>query len=101
MSQPATDDPANTDQRRLTLEGILTSPAAFGLTSATPVKRAICRIADGLPLGDLAGDAEVRAALGGTTDTPTELPAEVYVLRSRYSLRALVTRARGAVARRR
>ena len=48
------------------LERLLMSPAAFGLTTASPLQRAVCRIIDGLPLGDLASCAEVRAAVERT-----------------------------------
>jgi hypothetical protein len=34
-------------------EALLTSPEAFGLTTATPLQRAICRVSDGVPIGDL------------------------------------------------
>lgn len=37
----------------LTLEEVLTSPEWIGLTQATPLQRAGCRIADGLPIDDL------------------------------------------------
>lgn len=47
------------------LEWMLTSERAFGLTSATPVQRAICRILDGTPLGELEHDPDVVAVLGG------------------------------------
>lgn len=46
------------------LESLLTQPDLFGLTTATPLQRAICRIADGLPLGDLANNPAVMGALG-------------------------------------
>lgn len=35
------------------LEELLVSPEWFGLTTATPLQRAICRIAEGKPVGDL------------------------------------------------
>lgn len=38
-----------------TLETLLTSPDYFGLTTATPLQRGICRIADGRGLAELAG----------------------------------------------
>lgn len=60
----------------LTLEETLTSPAAFGLTTASAVQRAFCRVADGLPLGALAEDPVVLAALKGTT--PAARPTELY-----------------------
>jgi len=42
----------------LDLELLLTSPAAFGLTTATPLQRAICRAAEGKALGLGAGDVQ-------------------------------------------
>lgn len=61
------------------LEWKLTDPLAFGLTTATDVQRALCRVADGLPLGALAHAASVQAALG-STEMPCERPREVFVL---------------------
>lgn len=52
-------------RRPLTLETILTDPEWFGLTTASPVQRAICRAADGIPLGELASDPDVIASFGG------------------------------------
>ena len=49
--------------RTTTLETKLTDPAFFALTTASPLQRAICRVADGQPLGDLAGDPIVMRAL--------------------------------------
>jgi hypothetical protein len=48
----------------LTLERLLCDPDHFGLVTASPLQRAVCRIADGLPLGELAANADVLAALG-------------------------------------
>jgi len=47
------------------LETRLTTPGMFGLTTASPVQRAICRIADGRPLRELRLDPTVLGALGG------------------------------------
>lgn len=47
------------------LEKLLTHPAGFGLTTATPVQRAICRVAAGRPLGDVACDPNVVRGFGG------------------------------------
>ncbi len=47
------------------LEWLLCDPYAFGLTSASPLQRAVCRVADGRKLGALAQDPDVIAALGG------------------------------------
>lgn len=48
-----------------TLEELVTSPHFFGLTTASPVQRAFCRVADGRPLGDLEGHPDVVKLLGG------------------------------------
>jgi hypothetical protein len=59
------------------------STAGFGLTTASAAQRAIYRIVDGLPLGDLACDEDVVACLGGAeavASLPTERPAELDVL---------------------
>jgi hypothetical protein len=50
---------------RVTLEGLLTHPDAFGLTTASPVQRAFCRAIDGIPLGALAEDPDVQWCFGG------------------------------------
>lgn len=49
----------------VTLEQVLCSERGFGLTKATPVQRAFCRAADGLPLRELARDPNVMRAFGG------------------------------------
>src|ERR1019366_649507 len=49
----------------LTLESIYTSPKFFGIETATSVQRAICRIAEGRPLEELAEHPDVREAVGG------------------------------------
>lgn len=46
------------------LEALLTSKEAFGLTTATNVQRAICRCSDGVEMGELWDDPNVRAAFG-------------------------------------
>ncbi|HMA97096.1 MAG TPA: hypothetical protein VKP30_30640 [Polyangiaceae bacterium] len=48
----------------LTIETILTSPGAFSVP-ASALQRAVCRMLDGLPLGDLAGHPDVISAFGG------------------------------------
>lgn len=47
------------------LEWMLTDPMAFGMTSASPLQLAVCRIADGRPLGAVGKDPDVQAALSG------------------------------------
>lgn len=45
-------------------ELLLTHERGFGLTTASPMQRAICRIIDGKPLGELSQLMELRKALG-------------------------------------
>lgn len=47
------------------LEALFTSREAFGVETATPVQRAICRCSDGVDLGELWNDPNVQAAFGG------------------------------------
>lgn len=49
----------------LSLEWLFSDRQAFGITNATPVQRAICRVGDGTPLGDLAEHPQVIEAFGG------------------------------------
>ncbi len=63
-----------------TLERLLTHPSAFGLLTASPLQRAICRIADGLPLGELAEHPDVMAAIGDVASVPASRPLELLIL---------------------
>jgi len=90
------------------LESLLTTPAGFGLATASPVQRAICRIVDGLQLADLARLPAVERLLGGreavaawermATGKP---PREVYLIagiRTGKSLLAAAIAVRAAIA---
>lgn len=55
-------------------------PTLFGLTTATPIQRAICRIADGVPLGDLASDPVIVDAIGDCTPIMGVRPRELAIL---------------------
>jgi hypothetical protein len=63
-----------------TLEALLTHPEAFALGTASPLQRAICRIADGLPLGELATHPAVTHAIGDVAALPSSRPAELLIL---------------------
>ena len=57
------------------LEELFTAPEYFGVP-ASPLQRALCRVADGKPLDDLASHPDVLAGLSGTcllTGAPLEL----------------------------
>lgn len=77
-----------------TLEQLLTCADYFGLTTATPLQRAICRVADGLPLGELATHEHVRAAIGEWV--PGVRPAEVCVVSGIRTAKSMLA-ASGAV----
>jgi hypothetical protein len=62
-----------TERVPVSLETILTSPKFFGLETASPVQRAICRAADGRELGELADHPDVIEAFGGP-DAVAALP---------------------------
>lgn len=66
-----------------TLEQLVCSPDYFGLVTATPAQRGICRIADGIPLGELAEHPDVIAMLGGrqaVAELPRERPHRICLL---------------------
>ncbi len=72
------------------LEFKLTDALAFGLTTASPLQRAVCRVADGVPLGELAGDRTVIAALGNVHALSHERPHEVVVLSGIRTAKSLI-----------
>lgn len=59
------------------LEWLLTSKNAFGLTTASPLQKAICRMAEGAPLEELAHDLDVVSAVG---TLPSGRPREIVLL---------------------
>jgi hypothetical protein len=73
------------------LETLVTDPSFFGLTTASPVQRAICRVIDGEPLAELGEDEAVRRAFSGVL--PTERPAEVVWLSAIRSAKSLIAAA--------
>lgn len=62
---------------QVSLETYFTSPHFFGVTTATDVQRAKCRIVEGLPLGDLADRPDVLEMCGGTVPSCTERTSEM------------------------
>ena len=85
--------------KSMTLEMLFTHPGAFGVTTATPLQRAICRVADGQPIGDLATHPDVVAAMGDVTSLRGR-PRRVLVLaaiRTAKSLMAATIATRAAM----
>jgi len=83
------------------LETLLCHPDWFGLTKASPLQRAICRILDGLPLGDLASHPDVIASLGGEQAIellPSTPPDEFVLLAGIRSGKSLIAAACGVKA---
>lgn len=74
----------------LRLEDLLTHPLGCGLSTATPLQRAICRIADGIPLGDLATHPHVIASVGNVAALPNRRPAEMDVLAGIRGAKSLI-----------
>ena len=74
------------------LETLLTSADYFGLTTATPLQRAICRVTDGKGLGELARHASV---LDGIGPVPEGLgrPRELVILSGIRTGKSLFTAA--------
>lgn len=82
----------------ITVEWLVTSPQAFGLTNATPLQRAVCRAVDGRPLGDLATNPDVIEAFGGAqalAALPNAPPFEVYLVASTRSAKSIIGAAIG------
>ena len=61
------------------LEDLLVSEQGFGLKTATPLQRAICRAIEGRALGSLWDDPAVRRSFGDSLP-PERAPAEVVIV---------------------
>ena len=80
-----------------TLEGVLTSPKCFGLTKATPLQRALCRVADGLPFDNLVCEhpelleqLEKTFGPGGLERLPGVMPKEFYLISGIRTAKSLI-----------
>jgi hypothetical protein len=79
-----------------TLEQLVTSPDYFGLETATAAQRGICRIADGIPLGELAAEPDVIAMLGGSEAVaalPVERPRRISLLSAPRGAKSMIAAA--------
>ena len=62
------------------LEELLTSRQGFGLTTATPLQRAICRVVDGQPLKKLADHPHVIKAIGDVSHLDGVRPKRILLI---------------------
>lgn len=76
-----------------TFEEILTGSALFGLTTASPLQRAICRLIEGRPLRELATEPSVISAIGTSDTADIPRPREVLLLAGIRSGKSLMTAA--------
>lgn len=66
---------------RIRTEALLTSSRGFGLTTASNLQRAICRVSDGQDIGDkLWRDPEVQDGFAGVRPALSRLPLSMVVL---------------------
>lgn len=72
------------------LEALLTGERGFGLTTATPLQRAICRLVDGVPLGDLADHPHVVESIGDTTAIDGIRPRKVVLVAGIRTFKSLL-----------
>ncbi len=75
-------------------EALLTSNEAFGLTTATPLQRAICRVSDGVPIGDLWEDAGVREGFGDVMPPPGVMPRTLVILAAIRGAKSMISAAK-------
>lgn len=81
-----------------TLEDVLVSPHGFGVTTATPLQRAICRLVDGQPLGDLKGHPHVKKAIGNIEQIEGHRPKKVALCAGIRTFKSMLAAAAGVRA---
>jgi hypothetical protein len=74
------------------MEYLLTSQDGFGLDTASPLQRAICRVLDGSDLGDLAVHPDVVEAFGSTV-IPSQ-PKELAIMSGIRTAKSLIAAGR-------
>lgn len=77
------------------IEHIITSPDGFGLEGATPLQRAICRIVDGLPLGELRDHPHVKAAIGDVSAIEGHRPKKIVLCAGIRTFKSMLAAAAG------
>lgn len=79
---------------KLRLEDLLVSPKGFGLESASPLQRAICRVSDGEEIDEYWLDENVRAAFGYTKPPTGTPPEQILILSAIRSGKSLISAAK-------
>ena len=77
------------------LEDLIVSPHGFALTTATPLQRAICRIVEGRPLGDLKNHPHVRQSLGDCESIDGIQPSRLVMVAGIRTFKSLLAAAMG------
>jgi hypothetical protein len=70
---------ADVTGQKITLERIFTDPLYFGMKTATPLQRALCRVIGGDPLFELAYHPHVQECLGDVSMLDGHPPKEMYI----------------------
>jgi hypothetical protein len=97
MAQKGSSKSPTASSKPIDLESLLTSPAGFGLITATPMQRAICRAMDGRPLGELWESPEIRAAFGDG-EPPLSAPATFLILAGIRGAKSMIAAAKAIAA---
>lgn len=92
-----------TKKPRITLEALFTSPIGFGIETASPAQRAVCRIVQGLPLEELGEDPDVKQMLGYHTcldpcPPPNTAPREIILISGIRTAKSMLAAAIAIVA---
>src|SRR5258707_5921629 len=77
----------------LSLEDLLTSDECFGLTTASPLQRAICRVADGRSLGSLAHHPDIIEGIGSPVLQIETQPKELLILSGIRTAKSMIAAA--------
>lgn len=78
------------------LEDVLESPRGYGLgNKLTPLQRAVCRVIEGEPLGELKGHPHVKAAIGNVSAVEGTRPKKVALCAGIRTFKSMVAAAVG------
>lgn len=84
-----------------TLEDLLVKPYGYGISTATPLQRAVCRLIDGIPLGPLKYHEHVKAAVGDISKIEGVRPKKVVICAGIRTFKSMIAAGVGALSPRR